>query len=513
MTDLLDLSDELLLNVTTNLRPSSDDFKEGYSALKSLSLVCRRLRPISQDALFRSIVIQNLKEDVIDFPRIAKLVRTFLERPELAKRVQSCELSLKESFYTPISNERGQMTRKSKGIFPDGSEGSREAMLVLGEAFCAKIRREHSTTVFDDEWMSRYRNGSNQAMVGILLTLTSRLGHLALDLFRTQTVRYHDDEHTTKLKIPETFSLTSLFGCMSGESSILSKIATLESIRSSNVLPAPFYWLPGLKEVRLVVSHRTSVPKFQETSDQLEKLFFTNQIHTFTVDVDPFLCSPGSVFFPRAASKVLGDLVPKFANLRSLTLWLLPLDRHTFTNNRIDFGFPTKMIASESLETLSIDTTSLNTTSLSNRILAFHLGNDVWPAQSFTRLPRLRHLKGPQEMFFAAHQSLATCVLPVSIESIDIFDSTHAVKRYMNHLVNNKHQHPSLTDISFRLRHRTEYMVTDTRIKWEVQTVETGEIEEAETSWAGDFDFGDFVWDYLKDIGIKVHGLGTAVLD
>lgn len=88
MNQLSHLPCELLLQISLNTSTRDSD-----NDTCNLALVSRKFRSIAQEALHTSVLIRDSKDKIECF-RMGYLVRTLIERPDLARRVKELEITL-----------------------------------------------------------------------------------------------------------------------------------------------------------------------------------------------------------------------------------------------------------------------------------------------------------------------------------------------------------------------------------------------------------------------------------
>lgn len=176
MATFTSLPAELLSNVAGAL-----DIKE----LLSLSLVTREMRDIAQDVLYQDITLRPWG-DPEQFPRVPKttirLIRTLLDRPDLAKKVRALELHTCTSRRL-YSKEESYLEEKFSGGFC----GDDEDTAALSEQ-CIKYLK--SPQVSEDgststEWHRMLQAYHQTAFAGVVLALLPRLETLKAYVWET----------------------------------------------------------------------------------------------------------------------------------------------------------------------------------------------------------------------------------------------------------------------------------------------------------------------------------------
>ncbi|KAH7088828.1 hypothetical protein FB567DRAFT_318874 [Paraphoma chrysanthemicola] len=185
MPQLNDLPLELLEMVAYRTRTLTNA-TSAYHSLRQLALVCRRLRQTAQEALHRHIIIGiSDYEPFFDDDeggggesRLGSLVRTFLQRPDLATIVKGLEVNI-----TP--RHIGYFGRcyiyKDRG--KDYCKCYWDDTVELCKNFLLMTKFWNGPTLYDDQWMQNIEDGSQLAVLGVILACTYGLETLVVDRF------------------------------------------------------------------------------------------------------------------------------------------------------------------------------------------------------------------------------------------------------------------------------------------------------------------------------------------
>jgi hypothetical protein len=176
MLDLLTMSssDELLLIIVDKVRnDKTNSSAQSQIDLVNLSLTCRRFQAVAYEVLYKSPAITQPRIENSAFSG-SYLVRTLLERPDLAKRVRNLEVSL-----TGTSRRVGH-----RASCPFGSKKYCQCdwynVHDPSKSRLLKLDRENGTLLYDRKWLKNIRYGKERAVFGMLLTCTLNLQGLSI---------------------------------------------------------------------------------------------------------------------------------------------------------------------------------------------------------------------------------------------------------------------------------------------------------------------------------------------
>ncbi|KAF2245341.1 hypothetical protein BU26DRAFT_567937 [Trematosphaeria pertusa] len=399
MAVLLNLPDELLLQIANDVR--SKDGIRGKDILR-LCLASRRLRTVAQEVTYAHPSFADataLRPDQSSRP-VYLLARTLLECRDLAKFVRAIDIVVVSTERTPVSDATVRMSQKLlEGLGLASSNG-----------------------------MNALRSGRPDVWAGIVLAAVPNLRHLDLKLYGCR-------DFDTGYLVTNRFNPAQWFTYQPDfDAKTVPGLANLTSIRSSGVLTPSVFNLPNLQEAH-----------FAECSVSLDVRSvapLASSITRLTINVGIAALQTRALF--QQTQNMLGGqeysetLLPRLTGLKHLSINLTTesmrygathfhLLHHSYTEITAGLG-------STSLETLVIDTEeveALASTAAGGN--ACRLLNAIQPAQSLARLPNLRRVTAPQELFgrFPVDSMQKhvhdVCLLPHGVEEVAILYTTKVI--------------------------------------------------------------------------------------
>ncbi|KAF2114345.1 hypothetical protein BDV96DRAFT_647053 [Lophiotrema nucula] len=428
MALLTDLPNELLLEIL------------GYSTagghrsdLVNIALTCRKLRPAAEEVLYQNIKVLP--------GRISRLLHTMLQRPDLAGITKKLEITF----------SRVELGKKHVEKY----EPLRDPFyLRLKENCPCRLIRKFTLMepLLDHREECSYRNltvGIEPATAGFLISLIPDLEKLTCKydersspgtgmLARRKNLSLYD-----VLTREELLQITDL----SSHPSRSPNLAKPKALETNHPISVPSRWLQNLTTLHV------EIPESQSGIDTLD-LGPTQSlplVHTLTVvlDLDAVNCRyPGVIEYFRA-------LLTGLPNLRCLSIHLAmtleEMERDHFEQNlgQVMFSGLNPMLEQcQSVETLIVDTASVPSRYFMESderpypYSVYYTTYDYAGSTSLTNLtslsPKLRRLVVPEPALFIGRTCHSFLPLPDTIESIEVIDSTFALKTWAEDLLKSK---------------------------------------------------------------------------
>ncbi|KAI4953274.1 hypothetical protein J4E86_006815 [Alternaria arbusti] len=436
MTDLCGLPDELLLAVAKCLR---DDTKNGYSDLNHLALNCRKLRPIAQEVFHTDISITpTLKRG------LARLARTLLQRPDLARRVLKLNIELSGM---PLTHHRNCV---SEGHYFEDSEVECTCGIpYLGThfmGFLIGVKSKDGVPLRNKGWEDMLMRGEDTALVGLILCVTPALSDLTLMIWDSPRCNDFDNNNVAWAEFEKVFENITrqkdLADCFQG-------LSSLKRLVTDGYPPCSWLSLPRLEAARINLfedpSYNTMISQITPgatVSTTLTRLVIQPEFEAlYSYDA---IYMDGFYGHVRSVIRGLTNLTHLFILYRAI---VDPYGRFDPLNTpRGSFAHIVSHLESRSLTNLTLDVEPA-LKDLVRYMIMLEYTRGVSPMTWLAGLPKLRNLNAPQEAFFSANEEFRTCHLPTTIESISIMDATYETKRYLKHLLDLQTEWPNLKTI------------------------------------------------------------------
>ncbi|KAI4694726.1 hypothetical protein J4E81_006325 [Alternaria sp. BMP 2799] len=439
MTDLCGLPDELLLAVAKCLR---DDTKNGYSDLNHLALSCRKLRPIAQEVFYTDISITPTLER-----GLARLARTLLQRPDLARRVLKLSIELSgipimhlESCVS--SREYRRDDRCTCGIPELGAH-------FIG--FASTVESRNDITLHNVGWEDMLMSGVETALVKLILCITPALSDLTLE--NRGSPLYANYKNLVWGEFGELFQDVArhkeFAECFQG-------LSSLTRLTTNGYPPCNWLSLPRLEAASINLFEDAFYCDDYINSNEM--MWYIAPSGTVSTSLTRLIIQADfEAFHSHEATHgqgVYGHMRSVVRGLTNLThLFILyrtlidPYGRfNPFNTPRGSFAHIVSHLESRSLTNLTLDVEPA-LKDLVRYTIMLEYTRGVSPMTWLAGLPKLRNLNAPQEAFFSANEEFRTCHLPTTIESISIMDATYETKRYLKHLLDRQTEWPNLKTI------------------------------------------------------------------
>jgi hypothetical protein len=525
MSQLDDLPDELLLNVAHLLANDSRPIRFRLHDLCSFTLTSKRHRGIVQEVLHHSITIRApvVKVDAegyqtiesLDPPRIALLCRTLLERPDLAVkarilRVYVWDHQTHNLCPANVNDIWGRITQIGSGFRMPTYEKHLDLLDEIDEiredcppecacewqeifALCKRhlvpAKFPWATPAFLDQWLRRIppgRDSSETALVGVALSCTRFLQQLDtvplsdVDKWWVPFEALCPADNTDEVSLrqhcyPWILQVEDLFCGLSLPSNfslpMVEAFSSLKYIRSTELVPWSIACLPKLETLHLAVDN--DVPRWDDPADlravspdlvnraNLTRLIIDVEIAVLLSvhSIKPTLLEATKryTFFEETFLPQLSAL--KYLAIRIRTSW--ELDVYPLAmNGAFSYDNLTRRLSSKTLETLLIDLSDVKFRRIdgydSRRVV------DISHAASLSRLPNLRRIAAPEELYFSVAARFWVCDLPPSLVTIEMIDTSDRLERYARHLIVDQHSLPNLTIMRAWCDHRPGHVLSKT---------------------------------------------------
>ena len=257
MVQLQDLPKELRDAIAEKVVIGCKSFV-AYNALKSLSLTSQQLRLSAQEVMHRNVIIDTSEYDFDNeenpdaqgWSRLGCLVRTLLDRPDLAKSVRKLDIS--------ITNRT--IGHKSDCLYYKDS-CHQDFCACDWDDLCAnflKMATFFTGPEFNDaEWMARIYAGEQLAVLGVLLACTPLLQSLVIATWSHR----RENQSGDYLCVPKPIGFHEMFGNISSANgfsiSWISGLANLRSLSVNCLLSPELVTLPKLTFLGFGLQNRT----------------------------------------------------------------------------------------------------------------------------------------------------------------------------------------------------------------------------------------------------------------
>ncbi|KAH7091449.1 hypothetical protein FB567DRAFT_274737 [Paraphoma chrysanthemicola] len=379
MVQLGDIPTEVLLKIAEKLANDPCHARYSQHNLCKLALTSRKLRPVAQEALHRSIVVRTLDpSDVRDdrgqscFPaRTALLCRTLLERKDLAEKVRCLQLVLWGE------GSKNLNLRHTDGKTQCGIQCSPRwiELMSLCRAHILSESVPWATRTVRNAWLERLHPGcrtDETVLAGVILSCTSSLRHLRLVPLRNTDWW---NPGSDGFELLEDGNMDPYGGCCSwvlvvkelfggsylGENFALATVpgfSSLESLDCTEVLPWEILRLPKLQRLRFALDTDIEYEKYVDTTciypSPPSREMFPASLKTLILDIEvaifnDSLRSMGDQRYSWFYDICLPRLPAlKHLELRSRCSWF---EDYLFVHS-LDFHNATISLCHEGLETL-----------------------------------------------------------------------------------------------------------------------------------------------------------------
>jgi hypothetical protein len=505
MTDLCALPDELLLAITNCLRRGTNN---GYGDLKHFALSCRKLRPIAQEALHTEVSVKRPR--LVRGPTgIARLARTLLQRPDLAARVRKLHIMTSD-----WSMSHSEDCAHRMHCFNAMCICGLEQVLEHCTSFLCSAKTRNGLPLRNKAWVSMLYQRKEVAISALILCVTSALETLTLTSSMVPREDFQESDNE------QYVAFEALFGCESSHKSSVDHIGGLSNLThfSTDGFP-PCSWLrlPRLKAFKLNILDDYA----DKVQDGIVRSYKTPSVAISTTLTRLVIQTEFEVFYSDEVNGmhgIYGPMSNKVNGLSALThlliLFRLYIDIYNdptpYDSPQGSYARITSELKSRTLTHLTLEVEEVpglpDQPLLHDSILEYI--HDLQPMSSFPGLPNLRHLTAPQEAFFSADEDFETCVLPATIQSIGIIDSTYETKRYIKHVLEGQSQWVDLKLINLgKGSYDHLYRYPDGS--------EDGDISEDESEdgeWRELFHVNDSIYEEARSAGLRVRRIrdGTA---
>jgi hypothetical protein len=325
-----------------------------------------------------------------------------------------------------------------------------------------KMRFFTGLNFYDPEWVKLLRQGSQQAMLGVIIASTPRIQNLAL--LNYSGAYWIGGDYVLE---PGHLDCSDMFGTIAKAQTFsiawIPGLATPTSLSSNCLLSSHFTTLPNLINLRFDLPNEG-----QELLPQPPR----------SADVCAWkICRLGITLDQKSLSadgwrdhyKYSRQLSERLHKLRHLDLVIKPVFigdpwSRDYGEAGGSYANLIEKFLSASIETLTIDTTLLNDQdnqiyesewhywryggryNASERYMRWT--QELRPIASLTRFTKLRKIVAAQEAFFSVDESFSICELSASIEETEMFDTSCAVDRWVGDMLDNKHKYPNLNTIT-----------------------------------------------------------------
>ncbi|KAH7069081.1 hypothetical protein BKA63DRAFT_100920 [Paraphoma chrysanthemicola] len=292
-------------------------------------------------------------------------------------------------------------------------------------------------TLYDDRWMQNIKDGSQLAVLGVILASTHGLQTLAIN--RYAGFYLTDDSELIK---PHYFTLSGIFGSLLHSSEVTTShipgLADLRSLSCVGLVPCDLIQLPHLRALQFGLQNRQwrDAPQaIRLPSPAVTDKLSTPATHLkVTVDVGCLVAASDGI------REHLKELTGRLDGLRHLTFDLQPLLRCQY-EWPYDVLFGDFQTLATKIPTSEIETRVIDTQDLRNAELGFNEHGlesrkpQRWveclrPARSVDYLANLRKIVASPELFFSLDEHFLICDLPYCLQEINIFDTTFALHRH-----------------------------------------------------------------------------------
>ncbi|KAF2251123.1 hypothetical protein BU26DRAFT_276563 [Trematosphaeria pertusa] len=466
MPSLIDIPDQILLKIARYLtRDFVGEIHGGYEVslsgflfrpfeeephpdddLRNLALACRKLRVSAQETLYRYPKVHDGTRPPSDKHTIALayLLRTLIERPDLAEAVRKIDLPVhcRPSLHA-LNGSCDSETEELRGYCCDY-----EAIAEV----CVQLLHEHKMHIWlagrsQAEWIEEIRRGSEAALGGLMLNLLPNLEHLTVRSYGGNILEQASN-YPTKYEwvVRKLFDPAFFFDGISGYSpKVVAGFAKLKSITSNGVLPWDIITLPTLRTLEYDFQYFTNGGLFEwfgmkhlpnnSTCSNITSLILN-------IEIEVLYYSDAS----RKLREYVSELLSRFTSLATLHLRLF--FEQDPPGRRLPGGFPNLAkyeYPSHLLDHANLDTVTdlvVDTADLGN----FKGTTIISPMESIM-FPKLQHITMPQAAFF--YWPYDTLTLPSTIETIGIIDSTRCLNAWAKDILDNRLEYPGLRRISF----------------------------------------------------------------
>ncbi|KAF2126725.1 hypothetical protein P153DRAFT_368788 [Dothidotthia symphoricarpi CBS 119687] len=537
MAGLEDIPFELLLQIAGYLKGDND-------ALRHLALTSRWFLSAAQEALYQEIIVEKTYDR--DHPRTKTLVqtsylfRTLFARPDFCRKVRALRLHVLEwetSHSADCVETQHHETEpglewkcscdfaKIQDLCVQAVQGTEMRLWLTKMTPYPAIPRRKRYQQYRG-WLKDIHYEYQPALVAVLLHILPSLESLSLKT------------HNVSGK-----ALTTLLGVgnMQGNfsSRLVPGLSALQSLTTTFLPPWTVMTLPTLHTLHIKTGDIDTIggtdyhPVDVSPGEPMDHSHVCTNITTLILDLNVTVLTRNLNLYEGELYGLLHNLLSHLDALRHLEIRLFHNDdmsHHTDIDEGevLSYGDLMPLLQVPTLETLTIDTSDVDWEKYADN--GTGQAYELWQADGIEPLdlpshgwrylvPDLMHLRRlvlPQEALFFHYrtdsrydfqldqENFLPCLLPPSIEIVEVIDSTRMLNHWAKYVLMHRHQFPSLKQVVLWCDRLPTPLIQDQRFRQETPNGEESEESDDNREYKLEDDVDDEVWGALQGIGVEL---------